>query len=123
MLLLCMLVYQQAATTSCPCCSTPRQTPPTPLWHRAELTPCTPASTLMQPLSLLLAPRLQIEMTYDSPSGTGQNYRRKYRVRALAEDGKGAAELKFKETVNGDEKETTVMQYYKDHYGLNLDPR
>ncbi len=77
----------------------------------------------MQPLSLLLPLRLQIEMTYDSPSGTGQSYRRKYRVRALAEDGRGAAELKFKVAVNGEEKETTVMQYYKDHYGINLNPK
>ena len=77
----------------------------------------------MQSLSLLLPLCLQIEMTYDSPSGAGQPYRRKYRVRALAEDGKGAAELKFKETVDGVEKETTVMQYYKSHYGLDLDPR
>lgn len=66
---------------------------------------------------------IQIEMTYDSPSGTGQSYRRKYRVRALAEDGRGAAELKFKVAVNGEEKETTVMQYYKDHYGINLNPK
>ena len=96
---------------------------PALLWRCAGLTPSMPATPLMQASKPLLPLCLQIEMTYDSPSGTGQNYRRKYRVRALAEDGKGAAELKFKETVDGEERETTVMQYYKSHYGLDLDPR
>ena len=75
----------------------------------------------MQPPSPLLPLRLQIETTYDSPPGFGlQSYRRKYRVRALAEGGAGPANLKFKETVDGKEKETTVAQYYKDHHRLNL---
>ena len=78
----------------------------------------------MQPPSPLLALRLQIEMTYDSPPGFGrQSYRRKYRVRALAEGGAGPAKLKFKENVDGKEKVTTVAQYYKDHHGLNLHPK
>ena len=68
--------------------------------------------------------RLQIEMAYDSPPGYGrQSYRRKYRVRALAEGGAGPAKLKFKDIVDGVEKMTTVMQYYKDHHGLNLHPK
>ena len=59
-----------------------------------------------------------------SPPGFGrQSYRRKYRVRGLAEDGAGPAKLKFKEAVNGEEKDTTVAHYYKDHHGLNLHPK